>query len=368
MAIDKVTLQVLANHCRAAAENMAYTLFRTAHSTFVKETEDFTIQLSEPSCGAKLGATTIQTVTILDDEPVVTVTIANSTVGEGAGNAPVTVQAVPANGQPLSNTVTVQYAAANGTAAAGSDYTAKSGTLTFTPTLSAPQTVNVPILDDTIDEPDQTFTLGLSNVTGGTLGSPSVQTVTIQDNDPTAVVSLSNPSVTEGNSGTTNMVKIRLTPAATSAVDVDWGTVAGTATADVDYVTSSGTAHFGVGQSEAVVPVSTTLDSLVEGVETFTVQLSNPVGSTIASGTGTVKIVDGELGTDFNGDVRTDLVWREPSTASFQVWFMNGATQVGTAVTNPPTAPGFRLAGTGSFQPGGRNDMLLQVTVRGTAS
>lgn len=45
MAIDKVTLEILANHCRAAAENMAYTLFRTAHSTFVKETEDFTIQL-----------------------------------------------------------------------------------------------------------------------------------------------------------------------------------------------------------------------------------------------------------------------------------------------------------------------------------
>ncbi len=47
MAIDKVTLQVLANHCRAAAENMAYTLYRTAHSTFVKETEDFTIALTD---------------------------------------------------------------------------------------------------------------------------------------------------------------------------------------------------------------------------------------------------------------------------------------------------------------------------------
>lgn len=45
MSIDKVTLQILANHCRAAAENMAYTLYRTAHSTFVKETEDFTIQV-----------------------------------------------------------------------------------------------------------------------------------------------------------------------------------------------------------------------------------------------------------------------------------------------------------------------------------
>ncbi len=47
MAIDKVTLQVLANHCRAAAENMAYTLYRTALSTFVKETQDFTVMLTD---------------------------------------------------------------------------------------------------------------------------------------------------------------------------------------------------------------------------------------------------------------------------------------------------------------------------------
>ena len=48
MAVDKVTLQILANHCRAAAESMAYTLYRTAHSTFVKETEDFTTGLTTP--------------------------------------------------------------------------------------------------------------------------------------------------------------------------------------------------------------------------------------------------------------------------------------------------------------------------------
>ena len=47
--MDKVTLQVFANHARAAAENMAYTLYRTAHSTFVKETEDFTVQLTDPA-------------------------------------------------------------------------------------------------------------------------------------------------------------------------------------------------------------------------------------------------------------------------------------------------------------------------------
>ena len=37
MAIDKVTLQILSDHCTAAAESMARTLLRTAHSTFVKE-------------------------------------------------------------------------------------------------------------------------------------------------------------------------------------------------------------------------------------------------------------------------------------------------------------------------------------------
>lgn len=42
---DRMTLQVLANHARAAAENMAHTLHRTAHSAFVKETEDFTVML-----------------------------------------------------------------------------------------------------------------------------------------------------------------------------------------------------------------------------------------------------------------------------------------------------------------------------------
>ncbi|MDP6709363.1 MAG: hydantoinase B/oxoprolinase family protein, partial [Alphaproteobacteria bacterium] len=62
MAIDKVTLEILANHCRAAAESMAYTLYRTAHSTFVKETEDFTTALTTPdgftfATPTELGAT-----------------------------------------------------------------------------------------------------------------------------------------------------------------------------------------------------------------------------------------------------------------------------------------------------------------------
>ena len=49
MSLDKITLQILSNHCSAAAESMARTLLRTAHSTFVKESEDFTCGLVTPN-------------------------------------------------------------------------------------------------------------------------------------------------------------------------------------------------------------------------------------------------------------------------------------------------------------------------------
>jgi N-methylhydantoinase B len=62
MPVDKVTLEILKNHTRAAAESMAFTLYRTAHSTFVKETEDFTTGLTTPdgetfATPTELGAT-----------------------------------------------------------------------------------------------------------------------------------------------------------------------------------------------------------------------------------------------------------------------------------------------------------------------
>ncbi len=62
MTVDSVTLEILKNHCRAAAESMAFTLYRTAHSTFVKETEDFTTGLTTPegetfATPTELGAT-----------------------------------------------------------------------------------------------------------------------------------------------------------------------------------------------------------------------------------------------------------------------------------------------------------------------
>jgi hypothetical protein len=84
-----------------------------------------------------------------------------------------------------SQTVTVQYTTSDGTAKAGTDYTATSGTLTFMPGTTQ-QNIRVNILDDNlVNEPSaETFTLTLSNPTNATLGSQTTDTVSIdEDND-----------------------------------------------------------------------------------------------------------------------------------------------------------------------------------------
>ena len=82
----------------------------------------------------------------------------------------------------VSYTHLVNYATANGTATAGSDYTATSGTLTFAAGETT-KTVSVPVLGDTSVESDETFTLTLSNPAGATLGAAASATATIVNDD-----------------------------------------------------------------------------------------------------------------------------------------------------------------------------------------
>ena len=81
-----------------------------------------------------------------------------------------------------SRQVTVDYATSDGTAQAGEDYTATSGTLTFAAGV-VEQSVNVPVLDDATDEVEETFTLTLSNASGAVIGDGEA-TGTIVNSDP----------------------------------------------------------------------------------------------------------------------------------------------------------------------------------------
>ena len=79
-------------------------------------------------------------------------------------------------------TVTVDYATSNGTATAGQDYTATSGTLSFSPGDTA-KTVTVPVLNDAIDDGIETMTLTLSNASNARIADGSA-TGTIENSDP----------------------------------------------------------------------------------------------------------------------------------------------------------------------------------------
>lgn len=117
--------------------------------------------------------------------PTITLNPRSQTIVEGlttSQNAPYTVTLSQASNQ----TVSVNYATSNGTATAGADYTAIIGTLTFAPGVTS-QVLNIPILNDSLNEADETFTLTLSSPTNAALGTQTAATTTITDTFTAAV-------------------------------------------------------------------------------------------------------------------------------------------------------------------------------------
>ena len=111
-----------------------------------------------------------------------TISVADARANEGAGAKAAFEVSLEPRLHHREHRVTVDYATADGTAKAGEDYTATSGTLTFAPGETA-KTVNVPILDDAVDEGEETFVLRLSNVEGARAGDLEA-TGTIANDDP----------------------------------------------------------------------------------------------------------------------------------------------------------------------------------------
>jgi outer membrane autotransporter protein len=161
--------------------------------TDIEADETVTVDLVAGS-GYTLGAPTSATGTIVNDD-VPSLTIGNITVGEGnAGTADavftVTLSAVS------TQTVTVNYATADATATAGSDYTAQSGTLTFAPGQTT-QTVTVPVIGETLPETNETFIVGLSAAANATIATVT-GTGTITNDDVPVTLSPSLPPPTVG--------------------------------------------------------------------------------------------------------------------------------------------------------------------------
>ena len=138
-------------------------------------------------------------VTIRDDDAAPELRIGDESAVESAGQLVFSVELSAASARQ----VTVSYATVAGTATEDADYTATSGALTFAPGRPLAQTIAVPILDDTLDETDETFALLLNGARHATLagaGATLAAAGTIEDDDEPAVsIAADAGSVAEGS-------------------------------------------------------------------------------------------------------------------------------------------------------------------------
>ncbi|WP_411377492.1 Calx-beta domain-containing protein [Flavobacterium psychrophilum] len=248
----------------------------TTQDTIDEPNETFTIHNGSVSA----------TGTILDDDNTPVATIGNVTINEGAGTVtiPVSIDVVS------SVDTVINITTATGTAGT-SDYT----TTVTTVTIPAGQTtvnVTVPILEDTIDEPAETFTVNGTVTSGNTINTNPTGTVTITDNDATPVATIGNVTINEGAGTVTIPVSIDVVSSVDTVINITTATgTAGTS----DYTTTVTTVTIPAGQTTVNVTVPILEDTIDEPAETFTVNGTVTSGNTINTNpTGTVTITDND--------------------------------------------------------------------------
>ncbi|WP_219907620.1 Calx-beta domain-containing protein [Aphanothece hegewaldii] len=245
-----------------------------------------------------------QTVTIAPVE--VELAINNVTLAEGNSGTNNAVFTVTRMGT-ATQSITVQYTTANGTATAGSDYTATTGTLTFA-TNETTKTIAVPIIGDTTVESNETFFVNLSNATNAII-TDNQGLGTISNDDPQippATVTLStNPSIVTEDGFSFIAYTFTRTGNLTNSLIVNFN-VGGTATFNSDYTpigainysATTGNVSFATGQNTAFVIIDPLSDTTVEPNETVNLTLTPGSGYSIGTASAvTSTITNDDAGT-----------------------------------------------------------------------
>jgi len=248
-------------------------------------TETIVISLSLPTnSNGVLGPVSTTTCSIIDDDPLPTISFGAATSN---GSESVTSPTIPVNLSTASGrTVTVSYAVgAGGTATGGgTDYTLTAGTLTFP---AGTTTVNIPltVVDDTLDELNETVPISLSGPVGATLAAPSSHTYTINDDDPAPTIQFQAASSSGSESVTAPSIQVTLSNASASNVTVMYSVAPGGTATAADYANGSGTITFTPGVTSRPLPFSVVNDNLSEDDETIVFALSSPSGGTLGTQT-----------------------------------------------------------------------------------
>ena len=244
----------------------------------VGEAGHFFVNLSGAKGGKVADAQAV--VTIADDEPYVTVGSAYAAEGnEGTTPFEFTVSLSSPYDQPVS----VDFATADGTAAAGSDYAAASGTLTFEPGVTS-QAVTVQVNGDRLVEPTETFTVALSNPSANSAIGWGVGTGTLADDEPQ--VSVWDTANYWGDTSPF-IFTVVLSAASSDVVTVNFATADGTAVAGVDYAATSGTLTFAPGETSKTITVALLNPDFADRF--FYVNLGEATNAPVADGQATAS-------------------------------------------------------------------------------
>ena len=257
-------------------------------------------------------------VTIVDDDvgddPRVSFASASQSVAEGSGAHDVEVRL---NKAPTSD-LTVSYTV-GGTATPGADFTiTNSGTVTV-PAGAKTATIPVTIVDDGVDDGDETVVLTLA--AGGDYGVGRADTHTLYI-DPVPAVAFPFPLGTIYESGGTYRVPVHLSPAPSSALALTY-TVEGTALPGVDYKPLSGTVTAPAGATTVHIPVTIIDDIVEDNGEIVRLTLADGSGYAVGSEYGTFDlfIFNHEAGsTEGRVQARLDVAVASGDGASANLW------------------------------------------------
>ncbi len=272
-----------------------------SNDSVVELNETVQLSLSNPT-NATVGPPA--TLTIMDDDsPVVSFASGTFNVNENQATGALTVSLSAASGRVL----TVNFTTSNGSATAGSDYTATNETLTFA-SGDTSKTILIPIINDSLDELTETILVTLGGPANTTLGAPDVATLSILDDDPPSV-GFSNATYSVSENAGSATISVQLTKVYAQTVFVDYATSNGSALAVSDYAATNGTVVFAPGQTSKTFPVTLFNDTSVEANETINLGLSSVVNGTAGTITSAVlTVIDddtppatGSLGFQLNG-------------------------------------------------------------------
>lgn len=222
--------------------------------------------------------------------PTVTITQNGNAQEAGPVDSSFTVTVAPGAG--ADGSINVQYSVLGpSTASAGSDYTALTGTVNVVYTSAGGGFTNivVEVLDDLLDEPDETVEVELTADPSYILGSPSTATVTILDNDPIPSVAFSAATSNGSESVGTVNLQVDLSTISGREVTVNYAVTGGTATSGgVDYTTlANGTLTIPAGSSSGNITITGIVDDNILEIpnETIEVTLSDPINASLGANT-----------------------------------------------------------------------------------